>query len=677
MKRPRDAFDTPAPSSPLHPSAKRRQPNSQSMMASGSSPAAARCQTTPYSLPSACSIASPWSSLTPHDSPSNPFGLARELQALALPRPSGFAKHIVLRMQMVPSTAEAPSRSRRLAADAPYRLVQVPLNYTIRHLHMLVLFLFASDARLRVRRRRRVFSPTSVVPRQRSPPKRGARTEMVFGESPRQDEGHVFEVLENIAVYSSSYRPGVIIPGSGKCHTKLSSTRERKLFPDGYKAGDDDDEEDVFGSPKKPGQDQDDSEEEDWDWEAEDDYSLSNIWPEGPDLTKGIIYHHTPSLAIHITVNTSRVESRRGTGNTPYVFAAHGGTNGAVRIANVARGPAPPHSAEDEPIRRGKDGKKRKAATFADLEYFEVDDLADTADADVEERERWNDEDSFARFLRREAERERAMRRADAQTPSTGSPVKSSSQTRPLFSPTFPVRPVPSSQTSFAARAPAASSSKSQPAMFASAQPLSIYTQRSAASSSTSLAPSSPSTLPCAHATSDFDGDSEDHANWSEGTPSSEGGNPLAFDDDDDDEEDGEKTRRVFRIELPTTTPFPAHPRARRRVARACARIERQTSKGLSELSDSDEEAEAEVEAEAEDAESEETKKQPQSRAKLAPPVVAADVRDPVTGSGGAQAAAAEDDDWDSEDEQWDAGQTWFQPPVADGSFDWDSEEEV
>ena len=291
MKRPRDVFDTPASSSPPHPSTKRRYLSAEM----DSSPSSSQA-TTPYIIPKSTffSRPSPWASITPHDSPSNPFGLNRSLQALTLPRPSGFAKHIVLRMQVV-SSIETRSRSRRTAAEAPYRVVQVPLNYSFRLLHMLILFLFASDARLRVRRQTRVFSPTSIFPRQPPPPPRKSKSQLeVFGESPRKDEGHVFDVFEGISVYSGSYRPGVIIPGSGKLYTKLSSTRDRKLFPDGYEGGDEDDV-DIFGCvPKKnsgkarPSQEY--ADDDGWDWEAEDDYVVGNVWTEGPDLSKGIIY---------------------------------------------------------------------------------------------------------------------------------------------------------------------------------------------------------------------------------------------------------------------------------------------------------------------------------------------------------------------------------------------------
>lgn len=273
MKRPRDIFDTTsASSSPPMPPSKR-----QSFLAGPIPPPTFRSA---FPVPS-----SPWASSVPHDSPSNPFGLNRSFKALALPRASGFGKHMVLRMQLV-SQIESRSRSRRLTTEAPFRIVQVPLNYSFRLLHELILFLFASDAALRVRRRRRVFSP-SLIPHQPPPRTRKPKAELeVFGESPVKEEGHVFEVFDDVHVYALSYRPGVIKAGSGKLYAKLSSARERRLFP----ASSDDDEEDgdVFGSTamKLPTSE----DEDEWDWEAEDDFMLSNVWTDGIDLKKGIIY---------------------------------------------------------------------------------------------------------------------------------------------------------------------------------------------------------------------------------------------------------------------------------------------------------------------------------------------------------------------------------------------------
>ncbi|RPD65693.1 hypothetical protein L226DRAFT_609502 [Lentinus tigrinus ALCF2SS1-7] len=568
-KRPRDVFDTPSSSSPPLPPSKRLT------MAATKPPTF----TSTFPIPR-----SPWAFSVPHDSPSNPFGLDRNLQALALPRSSGFGKHIVLRMQLV-SQIESRSRSRR--PEAPYRIVQVPLNYSFRLLHELVLFLFASDSHLRVRRRRRVFSP-SLYPHQPPPPPRKPKLE-VFGESPKKEEGHLFEVMNDVSVYASTYRPGVIKPGSGKLYARLSSKRDRKLFRNGCRDSDDEEDGDVFGNTSsKPTVEEDDD--EGWVWEAEDDFLLSNIWTDGPDLKKAIVYYHTQSTAIHITVNQVRVPPRKGTGNTPFVFSALGGTHGAVRISNIVSGHMPSEedikeNMEVKPAgsRRGKNksaketGKTLKAfLALTDDDYDEVDDLDDGEEADDDQLERWNSHDAFHRFLAREAARERAMRRrADVERDVLQSPAPTTRAN--VLLPASPANKSSSSSTHiYASRVP---------------QP-SYYAQPGASSSSTSLsvAPSSPSTLPVLLPSSDFDGDAEA---WSD----------LDFDTDPNpsSEADGESScassssltrKHVYEIELPLQTPYPANPAVRRRVGRMCKRIERQTSKGLSELSDEEEEEE-------------------------------------------------------------------------------------
>ena len=292
MKRPRDMFDTPI-SSPPFPS--KRRFLSQSM-APSSSPSTSR--STPYTLPRQPSC-SPWALATPHDSPSNPFGLNRSLRALTLPRPSGFGKHIVLRLQLV-STVDAP-RSRggpsRRYTDAPFRIVQLPLNFSFRLLHMLILFVFASDARLLATRKRRVFSPPSPIGRKNKGKTRSKKGGKANEQDENEDqegneEGHLFEVLNDISICSmAGMRPGQIREGTGKLYARLSSARERKLFSDPDDGGDEDD---VFaGASVKhttPLAEVEKDAEEGWVWEAEDDFMLSNVWSDGLDLKKGIIY---------------------------------------------------------------------------------------------------------------------------------------------------------------------------------------------------------------------------------------------------------------------------------------------------------------------------------------------------------------------------------------------------
>ena len=162
------------------------------------------------------------------------------------------------------------------------------------------------------------------------------------------------------------------------------------------------------------------------------------------------------------------------------------------------------------------------------------------------------------------------------------------------------------------------------------------------------------------------------------------------MDDDKEDEEDADAL--VYRIALPTTTPFPTHAGARRRLARACEHIERQTSKGLSELSDEEEEEEEDAQVgDATKPASEDKTVTVPAKGKTnsgavepppPPPVVAADVRDPLVGLEALDMFEDEEErrqrmlleDDSSDDDMWDHGVTWFGPPVDD----WvDSEEEV
>lgn len=333
--------------------------------------------------------------------------------------------------------------------------------------------------------------------------------------------------------------------------------------------------------------------------------------------------HHTPSLAIHITANTVRLPQRKGTGNTPYVFAARGGTSGAIRIANVIPGPMPTEEeikrnmdahAANSRRRKGREDKKSRLSTsdddsendenrahedhssgsrqrssaigkksiFAHLgdEYDEVDDLDDGEEATEDQLERWNGHDTFQHFLAHEAARERVMRK-HLEEPQSPAPKSSSHRSR--------------TRTNMIG---SATGSSSHTYGTRTLPPSHLYTNAQASSSSSSsvsLAPSSPSTLPIVIPSSDFDGDAEA---WSD----------LDFDVDPSSDADAsapsagesDTLRRrsiapVYTIDLPLQTPFPANAGVRRRVSRLYRRIERQTSKGLSELSDSAEEERGEL----------------------------------------------------------------------------------
>ncbi|KAI0360498.1 hypothetical protein OH77DRAFT_1492976 [Trametes cingulata] len=615
LKRPRDVFDTPDSSSPPAPATKRRYVSSSSLAASSPSSSARPLSalSTPYTLPY---FRSPYTNTVPHDSPSNPFGLNRALRALTLPRPTGFSKHIVVRMQLVSVAESTGARSRRTSlSEAPYRIVQVPLNYSFRLLHMLVLFLFASDARLRVRRRKRVTTRDLRAREASSSSRKAKQPKEASGDAPEaQGEGHLFEVYEDIKLYTNTYRPGVIKSGSGKLYARLSSTRERKLFPDDQPVQRNTDV-DVFGDADMADENEDD--EDGWVWEAEDDFLLSNVWTDGPSLKKGIIYHHTPSTAIHITVNQARVPPRKGIGNAPHVFAARGGTEGAVRIANIASSPSsspPPSSSKPSATkppsssthakgkRKQRDHSDSEGDSFSDTSSSddddgreekrpfvydgdEVPDLGAREEASEEELERWNAHNAFDRFLKREAARERGMRRFP-NPPSTG--------------PRAPAAGPRAGRTGAAGGGYMSSPLKPRGTTHR-------YGHRYASAGvddadadmgmgegedddpEDALPPSSPSTLPLPLPPSDCDALYTD----TDGALSS-GSERPAFPYSGDME--AQENMR-YMIELPLQTPFPAHPAVRRRVRRASERMERQVVRGLGEM-DADEDEEGEGDGE-------------------------------------------------------------------------------
>ena len=405
-------------------------------------------------------------------------------------------------------------------------------------------------------------------------------------------------------------------------------------------------------------------------------------------------------------MNQTRVPGRKGTGNTPYVFMAQGGTNGAVRISNVASGPIPSSDDEKEnnSTLRRKKGKRNTRTTkgrdrdrldeLPEEDLQEVSDLSEEEEANDDQRERWNAGNAFQRFLKRETARERAMRRhPNLVAPPSPIPPSKSARANNILGP-------PSSSPLPHGKLRSQTQSK-YPYQYANA---------SAASSGVSLALSSPSTLPIIHPSSDFDGDL---SGWSDYLP--EAG-----------DEETEHQRARYSIELPLQTPFPVHPAARRRIGRVCMRLERQTSRGLSELSDSEEEADGEEEeagergrraekaarrggspsedATARRAAVDSNPKPPIPLVRVSapapapppdpapipvpiPPVVAAegpdvfeqgreDDSDREDGGGDTEEdeSAQEEGERNSDDEGWEIGSVWGLGPVPP---DWDSEEEV
>ncbi|KAI6106586.1 hypothetical protein EV401DRAFT_2008168 [Pisolithus croceorrhizus] len=233
----------------------------------------------------------------PADSPTNPFGrIRRFIHGTTLPPPTSFARHIALRFQLVNHRADG----REFNRDGVYRVVQVPLNYTLAHLRKLIAYIFdpATDAEMVASYNlRRVSNRLAAVTS--SSKDKGKAREILMSPEP---VGHLFEVQETVEVGQH----GVI-----KCgHTWAKSSTAR----DPYHYPGNDSEGSVFL----------DDESDDWRWVAEEDLELTKAWPKGCDLSKAIIYHHDEHTQIHITANTRKVPHRKGKGNKPFLFEAYG-----------------------------------------------------------------------------------------------------------------------------------------------------------------------------------------------------------------------------------------------------------------------------------------------------------------------------------------------------------------
>ncbi|KAF8653319.1 hypothetical protein AX16_004019 [Volvariella volvacea WC 439] len=292
---------------------------------------------TPYSFP-----------LKPSDSPTNPFGRTRRFRLTRmLPPPTKFAHHFPLRFQLVRGDEISPYMG------GVYRIVQVPLNYTFVHLRCLIMWVFSRPSEVSEAYKR--------------------RSKRNYGMDLQESEGYWFDVRKGAKTYSMTYKPGQV-RGGATC-VKLSKVRDPcrfRLEKDGFVALEDEDEEHKIGTGTGSGSDDDenpfevkrrlepvalpgleeeyeegtslvridagelygqaneDDEEErdeddaDWRWEPEDEFTLANAWPTGPDMDRVIVYHHDSTTQVHITLNTLPIERRRGTSNTPYVFTARG-----------------------------------------------------------------------------------------------------------------------------------------------------------------------------------------------------------------------------------------------------------------------------------------------------------------------------------------------------------------
>ena len=99
------------------------------------------------------------------------------------------------------------------------------------------------------------------------------------------------------------------------------------------------------------------------------------------------IQHHSPSVRIHLTVNTLPIPPRKGSSNTPFVLLAQGTTGSLIQIA---------HTIPDF------DGNE----SYSPLDDSEVHPIA----LPTPFIDRWNKPGVFEKFLQQEAERERALR---------------------------------------------------------------------------------------------------------------------------------------------------------------------------------------------------------------------------------------------------------------------------
>lgn len=314
LKRPRDLYNTPCSSTPPYPPSKRAHTDPESREFSPLTPTQLSTFSTPFSHRSP---RTPFS--VPSDSPTNPFGLKRSLTALDLPPKTSFGKHIALRFQLIDTSSSSPiATTRRGDKGGIYRVVQVPKNYTFRHLHKLILFLFASD----IERLHDLPSAVQKTPRgrkvsskkvaQRNAPSTATRPSSRHDRMPshRSSEkwsGHTFEALERITVHSGYTKPGVIKEG-GRVRAKLSSVRERRLFRDLFESivapthGTSGDAEEV----------DDEDESQAYNWEAVDDYTINHVWPSVPKIDRGIIYvcYMFPSVPLEVSIlNQNRLNS--------------------------------------------------------------------------------------------------------------------------------------------------------------------------------------------------------------------------------------------------------------------------------------------------------------------------------------------------------------------------------
>ena len=196
----------------------------------------------------------------PADSPTNPFGRIRRLtQGTTLPRPTSFSKHLPLRFQFIHARVDG----REIDRDGIYRIVQVPLNYTLAHLRKLIQYIFvpATDAEIvESHSLRRSSRRMSSVPSSNKGKQIGLQDPV----------GHIFEIRRKIKMGAAGQIK------TAQTWAKASTVRDPIHYPGN-------DSEDSLWLD-------DDGAGEEWKWEAEEDFTLAKVWPKGGDLARGIVY---------------------------------------------------------------------------------------------------------------------------------------------------------------------------------------------------------------------------------------------------------------------------------------------------------------------------------------------------------------------------------------------------
>ncbi|KAL1706528.1 hypothetical protein EV121DRAFT_269175 [Schizophyllum commune] len=298
----------------------------------------------------------------PLDSPGNPLGRHHVVKlSRRLPDPSSFGKHVVLRMQLVVHSAKR--------VHPVYRIVQLPLNYTFTHLRALIAYLFGGP-----------------------------------NDGDDHSSGrHVFEVKRDVVMHSKK-RPGEIF--SAVTTVKLSGSKHPFTHQDEEKVFDDD---------------EDELQEDDTRWEGEEDFTIAQVFPMGlnssdavkDSLTRAIVWklNNNPAVQLHLTINTESVKTRRGKGNAPFVFKAHGQTSLLARD--------PDHDYSDVEDDAGGD--------------TETDEEGDETDPMIA---KWNREGAFEKFFRRRAIR--TLGELEVDEPKTPGLTYSSSPTQASSSPVLP-----------------------------------------------------------------------------------------------------------------------------------------------------------------------------------------------------------------------------------------------